>query len=88
MGLSYRKRIKIGDDTYANISKSGVSISKKMGNVTINSKKGTTVNLGNGVVYKSGKKQGNSNGLMEMLLMQQMMQNDTKENKKKGKKKK
>ncbi len=56
MGISYRKRIKIADDTFLNISKSGVSMSKKVGNMTINSKGSTTVNLGNGVIYRSSNK--------------------------------
>ncbi len=36
MGISYRKRIKIGDATFLNISKSGISISQKVGKATIN----------------------------------------------------
>ena len=53
MGISYRRRVKIGDDTYINLSKSGTSISKKVGNSTINLTKGTiTTNLGNGMVYR------------------------------------
>ena len=35
MGISFRKRIKIGEGTYLNVSKKGVSVSKKVGNVTI-----------------------------------------------------
>lgn len=56
MGISYRKRIKIGDGTYLNISKNGISVSKKVGPVTINSKGKTTVNLGNGIVYRTTTK--------------------------------
>ncbi len=56
MGISYRKRIKIGDDTYLNISKSGVSVSQKVGKTTINSKGTTTVSLGNGITYRTSKK--------------------------------
>ena len=53
MGISYHRRVKIGDDTYLNLSKSGTSISKKVGNSTINLTKGTiTTNLGNGMVYR------------------------------------
>lgn len=38
MGFSYRKRIKIGNGTFLNISKSGVSVSQKVGKTTINSR--------------------------------------------------
>ena len=56
MGISYRKRIKIGDGTFLNISKSGVSVSQKVGKTTINSKGTTTVSLGNGITYRTSKK--------------------------------
>lgn len=56
MGMSFRKRIKIGDGTFLNISKSGISISQKVGKITINSKGTTTVNLGNGITYRSSSK--------------------------------
>lgn len=56
MGVSFRKRVKIGDGTYLNISKSGVSVSKKVGKTTINSKGTATINLGNGMVYRTSKK--------------------------------
>ena len=56
MGFSYRKRIKIGDSTFLNISKSGVSVSQKVGKITINSRGTTTINLGNGITYRTSKK--------------------------------
>ena len=56
MEISYRKRIKVGDGTFLNISKSGVSISQKVGKTTINSRGTTTVNLGNGITYRTSKK--------------------------------
>lgn len=56
MGISYRKRIKIGKRTFVNISKSGISISLKIGEVTINSRGRATVNLGNGVTYRTSLK--------------------------------
>ena len=51
MGLRVRKSIKLGKHVKLNVSKSGVSTSVKVGNVTHNSKRGTTVNLGNGISY-------------------------------------
>lgn len=56
MGISYRKRIKIGDGTFVNISKSGISISQKVGKTTVNSRGTMTVNLGNGLTYRTSKK--------------------------------
>ena len=53
MGISYRKRIKVGDGTFLNISKSGVSVSQKVGKTTINSRGTRTVNLGNGITYRA-----------------------------------
>ena len=56
MGISYRKRIKIGNGTFLNISKSGLSISQKVGKTTINSKGKMTVNLGNGLIYRTSRR--------------------------------
>ncbi len=56
MGISYHKRVKIDKGTFLNISKSGVSVSKKLGKVTVNSKGNVTVNLGNGLTYRINKK--------------------------------
>ena len=46
MGFSFRKRIKIGDNTFLNISKKGISLSQKVGRTTINSRETVNVNLG------------------------------------------
>lgn len=56
MGLSFRKRIKITDNLYLNLSKKGVSASLKLGNVTINSNGNKTIRLGKGVSYRIPKK--------------------------------
>lgn len=56
MGISYRKRIKIGDGTFLNLSKRGVSVSKKVGKITINSRGMATINLGNGLTYRISNK--------------------------------
>lgn len=61
MGISYRKRIKLGDGTFLNLSKSGISVSKKVGKTTINSRGTTTINLGNGVTYRTSNKKRKSN---------------------------
>lgn len=54
MGLRYRKSIKICKGLKLNLSKSGISTSVKVGRVTHNTKRGTTVNLGNGLSYHMG----------------------------------
>ena len=57
MGFRYRKRIKLGKHITLNVSKSGVSPSVKLGNITHNLKsKCTTVCLGNGRSYVFNKK--------------------------------
>lgn len=65
MGLRVRKSIKLGKHVKLNVGKNGVSTSIKVGNVTHNSKRGTTVNLGNGVSYhvpnSNNKKNNNAN---------------------------
>ena len=57
MGFRFRKRIKLGKHIILNISKSGVSPSVKLGNITRNLKsKTTTVRLSNGLSYVFNKK--------------------------------
>lgn len=56
MGISYRKRIKIGNSTFLNVSKSGISISQKVGRITVNSRGTTNINLGKGVTYRTSFK--------------------------------
>lgn len=56
MGLSFRKTINLGKHVKVNLSKTGVSASVKVGNVTYNTKRGISANLGKGVTYRSNKK--------------------------------
>ena len=56
MGLSFRKRIKITDNLYLNLSKNGISASLKLGNITMNSKGNTSIRLAKGVSYRIPKK--------------------------------
>ena len=59
MGIIFRKRIKIGEGTNLNLSKRGVSISSKVGKrITINSRGGISINLGNGFTYRTNIKKG------------------------------
>ena len=61
MGLRVRKSIKLGKHIKLNVGKNGVSTSIKVGNVTHNSKRGTTVNLGHGVSYHVSNSNKNKN---------------------------
>ena len=57
MGFRFRKRIKLGKYININISKSSISPSIRIGNITHNLKnKTTTVRLGNGLSYVFNKK--------------------------------
>ena len=55
MGFAFKKRVKLCKGLYINFGKNGISTSLKVGNITHNSKGGTTVNLGNGLTYRTGK---------------------------------
>ena len=52
MGLVFSKRKKVGKNVTMNLSKSGVSISQKAGPLTINSRGGASIRLGNGLRVK------------------------------------
>ena len=51
MGIRFRKTFKLGKNTKVNMSKSGISVSKKIGPFTINSKGNGSVKLGKGLSY-------------------------------------
>ena len=55
MGLSYRRRVRLGKNSWLNVSKSGVSVSRKVGGVTVNSRGRTSVRLAKGLTYRSSK---------------------------------
>ncbi|QGS34231.1 DUF4236 domain-containing protein [Corynebacterium xerosis] len=52
MGIFFRKRTKLGKDSWLNWSGSGVSGSKRIGPVTFNSRGGFAVRLGKGLNYR------------------------------------
>ena len=52
MPFTFQKRKKVGKKTTANISKSGVSLSKKAGPVTLNTRGRGSVRIGKGVGFK------------------------------------
>jgi Protein of unknown function (DUF4236) len=52
MGFRVNRRIRIAKGLTLNLSKSGISTSAKIGRVTVNSRRGTTVHVAKGVSYK------------------------------------
>lgn len=56
MGFTFRKRVRLGKGTYLNLSKSGISISQKVGTVTLNSRGNISANFGNGISYRTSLK--------------------------------
>ncbi|MEY4175803.1 MAG: hypothetical protein RI900_2968 [Actinomycetota bacterium] len=54
MGFYIRKRLRVGRNTWVNLSKSGPSISQRFGRFTLNSRGRSSVRLGNGIGYRGG----------------------------------
>lgn len=52
MGLIIRKRVRTGRNSWANVSKSGVSLSRKAGPVTMNSRGQVRLRLGKGMSWR------------------------------------
>lgn len=52
MGFSFRRIIKIGKNTRLNVSKTGISASRKTGPVTVNSRGRITIRLGKGMTWR------------------------------------
>ena len=54
MPFSYRKRVRVGKNSWINLSKRGASGSLRAGPFTFNSRGRTSVRLGRGLSYRSG----------------------------------
>jgi len=54
MGFSYRKRARVGRNTWLNVSKSGVSGTLRKGPVSVNSRGRFSVRLAPGLSYRGG----------------------------------
>jgi len=52
MGIFFRKTVKVGKNSRVNLSKSGASVSTKVGPVTLNSRGRVTVRLGKGFSWR------------------------------------
>lgn len=53
MGLQYRRRKRLGRNTWLNASLNGLSVSKRVGRVTLNSRGHIRVRLGKGWFWRS-----------------------------------
>ena len=52
MGITFRKRQKMGKNSWLNVSGSGVSVSTKVGPVTFNSRGGLWLKLPGGLTFR------------------------------------
>ena len=56
MGLIFRKRVRVGRTSWLNVSKSGASVSKRSGRLTLNSRGGGSFRLAPGLYFRFGKR--------------------------------
>ncbi|OIQ85132.1 hypothetical protein GALL_330260 [mine drainage metagenome] len=56
MGLVFRRRVNLGRSAHLNVSKSGVSASKRAGRVTVNSRGRVSVRVLPGLSFRLGGK--------------------------------
>ncbi len=54
MGFVYRKRISVGRNTRINLSKSGASVSERVGRITLNSRGRATIRILPGLSFRIG----------------------------------
>lgn len=54
MGWVFRKRIRTGRSSWLNVSKRGVSASKRVGRVTVNNRGRATIRIAPGLSYRIG----------------------------------
>ena len=52
MGLTFRKRKRIGASSWLNLSKHGASVSKKQGPLTVSSRGRASIRLGKGFSFR------------------------------------
>lgn len=66
MALQYQKRKALTKNTTANVSKSGVSLSRRAGPVTVNTRGRSSVRLAPGFSYRLNK---NQTGVMAVVML-------------------
>lgn len=53
MGLIFRKRIRLTENVWLNVSRSGISLSVRKGRVTVNSRGSLWVRIARGLTHRS-----------------------------------
>jgi hypothetical protein len=56
MGFRYQRRVRVGRGSWLNLSKRGVSVSKRVGRVTFNSRGGGSIRLLPGLSFRFGRR--------------------------------
>jgi len=56
MGLVFRKRIKVSDDTAVNVSGRGASVSRRFGRLTLSSRGTGSFRLARGLSWRFGRR--------------------------------
>jgi hypothetical protein len=56
MGIVYRRRVRTGRSSWFNLSRSGVSGSRRLGRVTLNSRGGGSIRIMRGLSFRFGKR--------------------------------
>jgi uncharacterized protein DUF4236 len=56
VGFVYRRRVRLGRGSWLNLSKSGASLSRRVGTVTFNSRGGGRIRLAKGLSFRFGKR--------------------------------
>jgi hypothetical protein len=52
MGITYRRRVRTGRNSWLNVSSRGASTSRRVGRVTLSSRGGVRVRLGKGLSWR------------------------------------
>ena len=52
MGLIFRKKVRTGTNSWLNLSKSGMSASRRVGRVTVNSRGRVSVRIAKGLSFR------------------------------------
>ena len=55
MGFQYRRRVRLGRTSWVNLSKSGASVSRRKGRVTVNTRGGGSIRILSGLSFRWGR---------------------------------
>lgn len=56
MGLQYRRRKRLTGTSWLNVSRRGLSVSKRAGRVTLNSRGGGSIRIARGLSFRWGRR--------------------------------